>query len=250
MKRSLEVSCALVAFAAALAGAQGRVSVVTPGIAPFSWEDGDGVTGIGADLTEEVFRRIGIPVEITVMPPARSLAMAQSGEFDAIFPLAKTAEREAFLAYPAEPFIDQPVSVFTLRDSPVAYDGSAASLTGRSIGMIMGGKYSAELTQAFKDGTLKAPYEVAEYGQLVKLLVLSRVDAIIGPRSSILYAVKQERVAGRINELSPPVVASSPAYLAVVKKGKATGLVDEIDAALRAMKKDGTYDRIVKGYLE
>lgn len=244
----------LVIFFASLvitvSGAQEFLTIVTPGILPFSWEADGKVTGIGTDLTTEIFKRLAIPIEIKIFPPARALSMVQSGEGDCIFLVAKTPDRATFLNYPSEPIIDQPVSLYAMSDSPVNFDGDIKKLARFRIGMIMGSRYSSEFEEMIKNKEFATLSEVTEYSQLVKLLELSRVDIIIGPRSSIFFAAKQIGLKDKIKELTPPIVASSPAYLAVSKKGKAAGLVDKINVIILEMKKDGTYDRIVKSYLK
>lgn len=231
-------------------GAQEKLTIITPGFIPISYEANGAVTGFGTDLTVEIFSRLKKPIEISIVPSARALSMVEAGEVDALFALAKTAERERSLVYPAEPFVEQPIALYVRRDSPISFNGDVKTLSPYSIGIIRGARLSPEFEEALTKNAFPRLAEANDYAQNVLMLALGRIDVAIGPRNSILFAAKQAGSLGMIRELPLPLSASSPAYLVLSKKGKAVHLAARIDAALKAMKKDGTYDRIWRKYFQ
>jgi polar amino acid transport system substrate-binding protein len=236
--------CLLCPFAMA----QDRLSIVTPGIAPIAYEQDGKVTGIGTELVTEAFARLGQRVEITICPGARALKLLQQGEADALFALAKTPDRESFARFTSEPIIDQPISLFVRQDSTIVFDGDVKKLSPYSIGIIRGGRFSPEFETAIKNGLFPKLDQANEYRQNIIKLANQRIDILIGTRISVLFTAQKLGLQDAIKELHPPLTASSPAYLAFSKKSKAVELVAAFDSALKAMRLDGTYDRILEEY--
>jgi polar amino acid transport system substrate-binding protein len=230
--------------------AQEKLTIVTPGILPISYEANGKVTGFGTDLTNEIFSRLKTPIEISIVPSSRALSMIELGTADALFALAKTAEREAFAVYPTEAFIEQPIALYVLKDSPIAFNGDIKTLSGYSIGIIRGGRLSPEFDEAVKNKLFPKLNEVNDYSQNILMLDGKRIDIAIGPRYSILFAAREAGKIGSIKELATPLTKSSPAYLVFSKKGKAAALASQVDATLKAMKKDGTYDKLMQKYFQ
>lgn len=233
-----------------IAFAQERLTIVTPGILPISYEKDGKITGIGTELVTEAFARLGQPIEIQIFPGARALNMLQEGEADALFALAKTPEREGFAVYPTEPIVDQAVSLFVRQDSTIVFNGDVKTLSPYRIGIIQGGRFSPEFEAAMKNNLFPKLEQVAEYRQNILKLVDQRIDILIGADLSVRFAAKELGHQDAIKELQPPLTASSPAYLAFSKKGKAAALVTKFDDVLKAMRQDGTYDRIADSFLK
>lgn len=233
-----------------LATAEERLMIVTPGIAPISYVMDGKITGIGTELVIEAFARLGLPIEIQILPGSRALNMLQKGEADALFALAKTPERESFAEYPTTPIIDQPVSLFVRKDSTILFDGDVKKLSPYAIGIIRGGHFSPEFETAIKDQLFPKIEEVTNYSQNILKLEAQRIDIIVGSRISVLFAAKELGKQDTIKELSPTLTASSPAYLAFSKKGKVIKFMTQFDEMLKAMYQDGTYDRIMQSYLK
>lgn len=242
--------CLMLGVLAHFATAQERLTIVTPGISPISYEKDGKVTGIGTELVTEAFARLGQPIEIQIFPGARALNMLQEGEADALFALAKTPEREAFAVYPTEPIIDQPVSLFVRQDSTIVFNGDLKTLSPYRIGIIQGGRFSPEFEAAMKNNLFPKLEQVNEYRQNVLKLVDQRIDIWVGSRISVLFAAKELGHQNDIKELQPALTASSPAYLAISRKGKAAAMAAKVDDVLKAMRQDGTYDKIVDSFLK
>ncbi len=247
---SIRLLALLLLFPAREFAADGALLLVTPGIEPISFEQDGMPAGIGTEIAIEAFKRMGRAIDIRILPGARALSMLESGEADALFALAKTADREAFASFPTEPIIDQPVAMFVLKDSAIRYDGDLGAIASLRIGIIRGGRFSTEFEEAMSKGLFARIEEVGEYRQNVQKLAAKYIDIMIGPRISVLFAAKRLGKLDLIKELSPVVIPSAPAYMAFSKKGKGASLAAEFDAALKSMIEDGAYGRILKSYEE
>lgn len=63
-------------------------------------EDGDdNPRGLKVDLAHAVFRELGVPLVITIMPFQRCLEQVKRGVVDGTLPLTRNAEREVYLAF-------------------------------------------------------------------------------------------------------------------------------------------------------
>jgi polar amino acid transport system substrate-binding protein len=227
-----------------------KLLIVAPGIPPISYEENGKPTGIGTELTREIFKRLGEPIEMKIVPGARALSMLQSGEADALFALAKTEERKGFAVFPEEILVDQPVSIFVKKSSSINYNGDIKSIYQYRIGIIRGGRFSSAFEAALANKLFKSVEEVDDIQLNISKLELGRIDIIVGSRLSILFYAKKMGKLNVIRELQPPIAASSPAYLAFSQKGKAARLSSRFDAVLREMRKDGAYDRILGAYIK
>ena len=203
--------------------------------------------GYLADLVTEAFRRAGHSVEIRLMPWARCLTDARTGAVDGVFSSFKLPEREEFLAFPKEVLSTQVIAFFARRDSPLSFDGDFGVIRDVRIGLISGTSYGKKFDAAVKDGTLQKVELTNSIESNLKKLVLGHVDLIPSYRHVALDAAKQLDLLSQIKEVSPPIEAV-PNYLAFTRVRDLSKLSEDFDAALAAMKQDGTYDRIVERY--
>ena len=201
--------------------------------------------GFLVDLVQEACRRAGYPVEIRLMPWARCLAEARSGKVDGVFSSFKLPERERYLAFPKEALTHQVIALFARQDSALAFNGDFSVLGGVGIAIITGTSYGPKFDSVLQEGT----FHHVEYGNSIKnnmnMLVFNRVDLVVSYRQVAIDAARDLGLLGKIKELSPPI-ETVPSFLAFTRVRDFSGPAAAIDSALAAMKRDGTYDRIVQ----
>ena len=204
-------------------------------------------TGILVDIVTEAFRRTGRSVDIKIMPWARCLREARTGEVDGVFPIYRLPEREQFLTYPNEVLLPQLVVFFSRQDTTTAFGGELSELRDVNIGIVRDTSYGKKFDQAVKDGTLQK-IELAHNIELnLEKLMHGRVVLIANYRYGVLEAAEHLGLQSEIKEISPPI-ESVPSYLAFTKQRDFTKPLDAFQAALTSMKQDGTYDRIIGRY--
>jgi len=86
--------------------------------------------GMLVDLVTEAYRRAGHSVEVNLMPWARCLKDAETGEVDGVFSSFELPERERFLAFSKEVLTMQVISFFARSESTHSFDGNLASVRG------------------------------------------------------------------------------------------------------------------------
>jgi len=207
--------------------------------------DVDGVAhGIAVDLVRRVMRNLGHEVDIQVLPWARALAEAESGEVAAVFTAYKTPERERYLDYSREVLIGQTVSLFARAGSPVDFSGRLHDLAGATIGVVNAMSYGPSFDAAANTGVLKYLERTSDSRTNLQQLVSQRVDLVVSNRCVALDLLNQMQATAAVQELALPVESVS-SYIAFTKATDMSGLRDAFDRELRAIKADGTYDRAV-----
>ncbi len=204
-------------------------------------------TGILVDVVTEAFRRTGRSVDIKLMPWARCLEEARTGVVDGVFPIFRRPEREQFLAYPNEILLPQLVVLFSRRDTKIAFSGDLSELRDVNIGIVRDTSYGRKFDQAVKDGALRKIDLAHDIEQNLRKLVRGRVVLIANYRFGVLEAAEHLGLLAEIKEISPSI-ESVPSYLAFTRQRDFAKPLDDFQAALASMKKDGTYDRIIGRY--
>ncbi len=225
------------------------VQLVTESYIPYGYEENGAVKGVAVDVVNEAFRRIGYTVELKMLPWTRSLQMVEDGDTDGIFCAFYSDERAVFMDYLKEPLAYEAQYCYTLKDSPVAFDGTLESLKPYRIGVIQDWYYGDAFDEALKNGAFHVE-SVTDLSINIQKLLDGRIDVIVNPRLSTLYYLKQMKIQDRVVEQAVPFREPTALYLGFTKKR----LVDpalrrDLEAELAEMKADGTYQEIVDQYI-
>jgi len=223
------------------------IRLVTGNYPPYEYEEAGEVKGLVVEVLKEAFARSQLPVEFKVVPWARALWMAQHGEADAVFATIKTPEREQLLNFSNESLIPLSSAFFVKKGSPIQYNGDLNALAEQNIGLLRQGSYGAVFDAAVKNGTLKHPEFSIDTLTNIKKLIAGRIDLMAGDRIGTLHLLQQNKLLDQVTVLSPEI-NTSPSYLAFNKTKDHSATRNAIDKAIKAMKKDGSYQRIVDKY--
>lgn len=234
-------------FISNLALASEPIRLVTGNYPPYEYEEAGEVKGLVVEVLKEAFSRSNQNVEFTVVPWARALWMAQHGEADGVFATIKTPEREQTLSFSNESLIPLSAVFFVKKGNPIQYHGDLNSMANFNIGLLRQGSYGVEFDNAIKTGVLKNPDFTTDTLTNIKKLVTGRIELMAGDRIGTLYLLQQNKLLDQVSVLSPEI-STSASYLAFNKNKDYTSTRDAIDKAIKSMKKDGSYQRIVDKY--
>lgn len=192
-------------------------------------------TGMLDGLMHEAFRRIGARVEIVFAPTERSLVDANAGLVDGELNRIQGMEAD----FPNLVRIPEPNMVMdfvAFAREPFPIDGWE-SLRELDVGIVRGWKILENNTKGFPRVVL-VPTEI----ELFSMLQRGRIDVALYDKLTGYEQLSLRGIEG-IRHLKPPLVSREMfLYLHV----KHEHLVDQVAKALRDMKADGAYDRIVK----
>ncbi len=191
-------------------------------------------TGFLDVIAKEALRRIGVGLEINKLPAERALINANAGIDDGdLIRISGLEEEYPNLVRVPEKLMDSDFVAFT-KHVEIQTDGWQA-LKPYSIGIIKGWKI---LENNIPDEATLTLAEDAE--QLFRLLEKDRVDLVLYGRWMGLACTKRHNLSG-VRVLVPPLVTKEM-FMYLHKKHKP--LVPKIAATLRAIKAEGTYQRL------
>ena len=248
MAMALVVCCAM-----SVSGHARTLSVATLEYPPYEYEEGGEAKGIAVDIVKEAFRRMGQPIEIRFFSFPRALNNLKTGESDVVFTFYHKPEREAFALYSKETLVNQTISLFVLEDSPIVFGGDWTRLTDNSFG-VADFSYGKEFDRIRQSKILKKVEVVPTLPTNMQKFLRKRFEIMPSDRWVALYYYQQLAAnpngsLPKIKELKP-AIESFPAYVGFSKINKMEKTRDQFDLALRKMKSDGTYDRIMKKHAQ
>lgn len=234
------------ALAAAMA-AQGQCDrvVVTadPSYPPMHWYDGETLQGASIEIAKRVLSDLGLAYEVRYQGPfPRIMTLAQRGEVDMVATLKKTPEREAFLLYPKTPALSNPVAVFGAREHSFDFN-DRADLVGLRGGITRGNVFGGGVDEYLKD-KLNIQESNSPESNFEKL-ALGRLDYFItGYYTGMALLLKrgdEERFV-----VKTPFLIDTPNYLVLTRNGKCADKLEQIDARLALLKKNGVLDELIR----
>jgi len=206
-------------------------------IAPVVYRDNGTPAGVAVDITRALGRHLPRPIEIRAMAWPEAQALVARGEADVLVQINPTEERRAVYDF-SDTLLESQFSIFTQADR-VGISG-ISSLRGLRVGVEQGGLPRLLLEKSprihltvipdFREG-----FQKLEERTLDAIVVDYRVGSWVIARNGL----RGVKVAGE------PIAFSYSAF--AVKKGNAALLV-AIDQALKAIKDDGTYQRILDAW--
>lgn len=200
--------------------------------------------GIAVEIVHEVFRRIGVRVQVDLYPWRRVLKMAETGQSDGICLLMKTAEREDYLVFSDVVFIGEEVLLYDTTRYPDFTWEDFSDLTEYTIGLVDGYVYGRAFMDSIEALSLTVEYADDSPANLRKLTA-GRVDLVVEERYAAAAMLKDLGADGeKIRAASAPVSEYSY-YMALSRQSPASEAVAAVNEALAAMKADGTIDRIL-----
>ena len=225
------------------------IKLVTLEYPPYEFQGAQDASGIAVELVREAFKRIDQPFSIQFLPWGRAIREIKNGRVDGIFTIYKTPEREAFMDYSDEVLIEQSITIFTLHSNQINFDGQLASLAPYSIGVVRKVSYGEEIDRAIQGGMLRKLVTTDTGLNSFKLLLAGRVDVVFSNQLGGLEIVKQLGVEDKVHQLQS-YTFDIPSFIAFSKNRGLKEVKNKLDIALRDMKEDGVYHKIVNRYLK
>ncbi len=202
---------------------------------PVLYVENGAPAGVASDIVRALAKHIPEPVEIRAMDWAEAQQLVASGEADALVQINRTPEREKTYDFSA-PLLESRFSIFTSAER-TGITG-ISGLSGLRVGVEASGLPRQVLEQNPQIILSIIPDFVAGFRQLND----GAIDAVVVDYIVGSYVLAENRIRN-IRPIGEPIAISSSAI--AVKKGNAR-LLGEINDALGAIKKDGTYDAILE----
>ena len=233
---------------------------------PFVWADDEDYwpaiyrgkdgkpAGIFNDIMTELFARLDIPLKKSVYPWKRAQLLVKNGEADGMVTVY-TKERKAFAAA-TDPIWEVGESLFFRRDNPKACKiltvNSFDDLKGLTLVDTLGSGWTKDNYDAHG---IKNVIWVPSIDSAFNMLAKGRADAFIVYNLNA-YGILSRKKAQEADSSGDyraivaitPTFATLPFRLLIRKDSPFVERIPEINETLKAMKADGTYQRIRRKY--
>jgi polar amino acid transport system substrate-binding protein len=194
-------------------------------------------------VINEALKSSGYRVDFQFLPFNRALVSVRKGQIDAMSPLYISELRKTFLYY-SEPLVISKTSLFYTKEKPVNYR-NISDLSGLKIAIMRGASVNPEFDK-YQD---MIRIEVTSYEQLVRMLLLGRVDALVGEEFVVREIIKNDNeFNGKHRLLQGDVaLATQGLYVAVSKAAPdAANKFNALKVGLSQLKASGRFNQILQ----
>ena len=193
-------------------------------------------------LLRRVLQELDVDLELSFLPPHRTVQETADGLYMAAFPLARTPEREReFLV--SEPFFIVKVRAFVRKDDPWN-GGDAESMRGHLLCNILGAKLHPELQQAIDAGRLQVQ-RVSDIGACFRMLALGRVRFVVTGENTGYEGMQAVPEGDKRFRVAGPVLAALPVHLMFSRRVKGNAQrMRAFDHALRRLREQGVMAKL------
>lgn len=212
------------------------------------------VTGVAVDLTREAVRRTGLEAHVAIRPWKRVLYEVAEGQADVAINTGRSEEREVWGLFPDESLIDETYVLFASR--PMSLPEDLTGIENLSLGNQLGYFYGEHFHTKVTNDRFRSVETTLTIERNLEKLIVKRIDLFIGDMLPTRYYINQMGLGDDVHIVlqegtdQPLVVSISPTYAAFSRKTVPPEYVERFNQALRKMKEDGTYSRIVDSYLK
>lgn len=121
---------------------------------------------------------------------------------------------------------------------------SIYDLAGKRLGVIRGWSYGEEFDEVREKGLFKTEERHDDASNFNKLAV-GHLDALLAIKESAELIITKKRISDKVEVLVTPLVTNST-YIAFSKKSDKRALIQRINRAIKAMHRDGFYDKVLR----
>ncbi len=225
-------------------GAEEPLLIVTNPWPPYAMEVEEELTGTDIEITQAVFRQLGMAIKIQFYPWKRCLMMVERQQADAVLDAGLIPEREEFLYFPEEP-VSEGVTVFFIKAGRTIPFTTLEDLNGLRIGAGLGYNYCDEIDQA---PFIQQAERVSTLEQNFKKLLADRIDVVVEADAVGYFTAKQMGILDQITIIPNALYCQGGNYLAFSKKPGYAQLASQFNQALRAFKMTDAYTQLLQSY--
>lgn len=202
--------------------------------------------GLSLALMQAIFSKLGIEVEIELLPMERVLYYLREGQKDGATVISRNAERSKYLEY-SEPLFAKRGFVYYRKDrkEPINWN-DFADIKGLRIGIVSGHNYGDEFNRAVWRNDLKT-ISVSKEKQLFEMLMAERIDCFLCIDLTAEYYLKEQTYKGKIVPAAKSYFHKDY-HIGISKKSKFTALLPKINEVIIRLKRNGSINRLLSQY--
>lgn len=225
------------------------IRVVTEELPPYNMAENGVVTGLSTEIVQAVMAGLGLNPKIEVLPWARAYDLAQHSDNVLIYPMARTQEREHLFKWvgaiaPTTWFLfslsERPVWLNSLDDARQYHIATVNQDVGEQYLMAHGFQVGKELQSS------------SMYENNYRKLKVDHVELWISNELNAIHLMRKngdDPETRMVRSLPLPELSSEEGLYMAFSRGTPDSTVERFRAELDRIKRDGTYQAIVKKWL-
>jgi ABC-type amino acid transport substrate-binding protein len=216
------------------------IKIETIDVAPFGFTGAQGEpTGMMFEISNRIVEETGLKYTNTIVPYARTILELRNGKAD--FVLRYSNDQLPKVAFPVVTVISMQTIILSRADTTFK---NIKNLHGKTIGVIRGGSFDVN----FDNDTAINKYEVNDYNQMLQMLIMGRLDGVIGSNVGLYYSANKLGITPQ--ELSLPLYLNSKDFiLHFSRKNSDTKTMEMLKSSVEKLKKTGEFKKIVSKYM-
>lgn len=234
-------------LAFSFSGANAKTLHISIGsLPPFTMKNNGKHEGILTDIIAETANRSGYKVTFKILPWARTILYLENGKTDAVMPMFHSAEREKIANFNEGGILEIKLVFYKRADSPLNIQ-TLDDAKGLRIARVN----KANLGSSFQEMEKLNAFDIEEVRDSqtgLKLLEAQRVDLVASVERILEYNTLNLGLKGKVTLAGPPF-DRRVAHIAFSKKTTTLETGHKINDQIKAMKKDGTVEKIISKYL-
>lgn len=208
--------------------------------------------GLDFELAKSILKEAGCALVVQgELPAARRQILFQQGELDLMLAASETPERRRYARFSVA-YRHEMVGLFTTRNKLARYRhlGSLAAIQKERVALLAprvgwyGDTYARALPALEKSGHFST---FGNFNQGIRMLDAERAELILGDSAALRYEARQQGVA--IAAL-PLVILRAPVHLMLNAASTSAAELEQINAAIARLEKNGTLAAIRARYGE
>ena len=210
---------------------------------PFTIINGNTVHGIDMEIIHKMAKELGHTIKLVPCPWKRCLKMMEQGELDLLASVLYQQEREKYMAYIKPQYIHVSHVFYTKKGSPIKiekYHHLKSLVIGRELG--------AANFEPFDSDPSINKQDFLNNDQMLKLLLLGRVDAVVGEGTMLSYMASKNSLRNKITLQSFKQIGRA-GHFTLSRKSKYIDKEDEFNRAMKKLSQNGHLQETINKYL-
>jgi polar amino acid transport system substrate-binding protein len=209
-------------------------------------DENSAMSGIDVEIVQEIARRMNLKVEYIKCTWSRCLELMKTGEADLLSSAYKKPDREEYMLYLSQPFLNQlPVAFYFIKGKNYSVTTYDDIYQFGNIGVLNGASYFERFDQ---DKETKK-FEVTSQDQLFPMLLAGRLDAIAGYVPTENYRITEGWYRDQIERSVYEYQEQAFVYMTISKESPLAARFDQINQINQQLLDKDFIAKIVNSYI-
>lgn len=239
-KKYLLASLVIVSLAVPSFAQKQTITITATSWAPYTDEKLEG-GGFLTEICQTAFAKVGYKTKIKFNPWKRAVQLTKLGKTDALIGASFSKERTNYFSYPNYNW-ESNVHLFAKKGHTYKYE-NIKNLCPAKLGLLAGSNFADD----FKDTKCIKIDFVPSIQQNIKKVSIGRLDFFLEAKDSVMFYLNHELSKNKDKiQIVNPAYKINKVYMVLSKKLKNYEQIQaDFDKGIEAIKKDGSYDKIL-----